>query len=312
MNIISLKNRILVIIIFTKSYGFVSPSFQETKIRSCTILSSYIKSNTYAFCDHNLLTFQSILKLIQQFAMKDIIPNIKYLIILGLLMLGMHTVNGQEENNKKPYELDIPLLPILIDSALAKNKMLEYRRLEIDAKTYHAKSKAKNWTRYMGFQGGAQYGVFDNFSTSDQVNITTNDVNSSLLQWNFNIGVFLKIPIFGIINNKANNTIADVEIEQARSLHGSLIEEIIDDVIKLYEDLILRQELLEINAKNYANGRVNFEMIQKEFENGHISVTEYVRVSDVITKLTIEYEKSKSYFFQAKKLLENKVGFKIN
>ncbi|NQY05720.1 MAG: TolC family protein [Flavobacteriaceae bacterium] len=219
---------------------------------------------------------------------------------------------GQEENQEKnPNKLVIPPLTVLIDSALVNNKMLEYRKLEIDAKTLHAKSKARNWTRYMGFQGGAQYGVFDNFSTSDQVNITSNDLNSSLLQWNFNVGVFIKIPIFGIINNKTHNDIAAVEIEQAKHLHLSLIDEITEDVIRLYEDLILRQELLEINSKNYANGRVNYEMIQKEFENGQISVTEYVRISDVITKLTIEYEKSKTYFFQAKKLLENKVGFKI-
>ena len=243
--------------------------------------------------------------------MKKMIAHISNSMLV-LFMLSVLNTNAQEEGPNNSHKLDIPLLPVLIDSALVQSKMLEFRRLEIDAKTLHAKSKSRNWTRYMGFQGGAQYGVFDNFSSSDQVNITTNDVNSSVLQWNFNVGVFLKIPIFGIINNKTHNDIADVEIEQARNLHLSLVEEIRDDVIRLYEDLILRQELLEINAKNYANGKVNFEMIQREFENGQISVTEYVRISDVITKLTIEYEKSKSYFFQAKKLLENKVGFIIN
>lgn len=294
MKIISPQDRVLQINAFKKSWVILWLSFQKE-------ISTHLKIQSIDYCILRLK-----LRIVQHTVSKNICC------ILVLLILGMHAINAQQEAEKNPYKLDIPLLPVLIDSALANNKMLEFRKLEIDAKTHHAKSKAKNWTRYMGFQGGAQYGVFDNFSTSDQVNITSNDVNSSLLQWNFNVGVFLKIPIFGIVSNKDRNNIAAVEIEQARNLHGSLIEEITDDVIRLYEDLILRQELLEINAKNYANGRVNFEMIQKEFENGHISVTEYVRISDVITKLTIEYEKSKSYFFQAKKLLENKVGFKIN
>jgi hypothetical protein len=51
------------------------------------------------------------------------------------------------------------------------------------------------------------------------------------------------------------------------------------------------------------------EMVDKEFRNGITTVSEYVRISDITSRIESDYEQAKSDFFLAKKLLEDLAGF---
>ena len=53
-------------------------------------------------------------------------------------------------------------------------------------------------------------------------------------------------------------------------------------------------------------------MVEKEFKNGVVEIAEYVRISDMTSRIAAEFVKAKSDFFVSKKLLENLVGFEIN
>ena len=53
------------------------------------------------------------------------------------------------------------------------------------------------------------------------------------------------------------------------------------------------------------------EMVAKEFRNGAIETSEYVRISDMTSRIAVEFEKAKSAFFLSKKLLENQIGFQL-
>ena len=53
------------------------------------------------------------------------------------------------------------------------------------------------------------------------------------------------------------------------------------------------------------------EMVSKEFKNGLIIISEYVRISDMTSRIAVEFEKAKSDFFVSKKLLENIIGFEL-
>ena len=54
------------------------------------------------------------------------------------------------------------------------------------------------------------------------------------------------------------------------------------------------------------------EMVEKEFRNGLIPISEYVRISDMTVRIASDYEKAKSNFLVSKKLLENITGVTIN
>lgn len=207
-------------------------------------------------------------------------------------------------------EILFPPLTVLIDSALKHNAMVRYRNLEIDAKQANLQSNRKYWTRNFGLQADARYGNFNNnsynVSEADATILTT-----SVTQINYGVGFYLKFPLFDVINRKTQIKQATAELDQARSLEEAQKDELRQLVIRQYQDAILKQKLLDIKSQNQGNARVNMEMVEKEFRNGVISITEYVRISDMTSKIQVAYEMAKSDFLLAKKLLENTVGFTL-
>lgn len=238
--------------------------------------------------------------------------NIFYIAII--LVFGISELKAQNavssDVNSESNKLLIPKLYILIDSALVYNGLVKYRRLEIDAKEANLESKRKYWTRNFGLQADSRYGTLDNYSSISGDNSSINlSSNTELL--NYNVGLYLKIPVFDVINRKSQIKKAKAELAQAQSLVKSQEDELREMVIRYYEDLLLQQNLLEIRATNLGNARVNMEMVEKEFKNGLVEISEYVRISDMTSRISIDFEQSKSDFLVSKKLLENLVGFEI-
>ncbi len=239
----------------------------------------------------------------------------KITFILCLVVFQIAQVKAQNNNEEEPKtsqtKLIIPSLKVLIDSALVNNGMVNYRRLEIDAKDCNLKSKRQYWTRNFGIQADTGYGTFNNLSTVNGDNSSVN-LSSNTQQVNYNVGLYLKIPVFDVINRKSQIKQAKSELEQAKSLAKSQEDELTQAVIRNYQDLLLKENLLELRASNLGNARVNMEMIEREFRNGLIPVTEYVRISDMTSRITAEFEQAKSEFLTSKKLLENLTGIEIH
>ena len=134
---------------------------------------------------------------------------------------GVLSTNAQdvvvEEYEDNSFTLLIPKLEVLIDSALVNNGMVNYRLLEIKAKEANLKSKQRYWTRNFGIQADTRYGTFDNYSTISGDNSSIN-LASDTQQMNYNVGLYLKFPVFDVVNRKAQIKRAKVEIEQAKGL----------------------------------------------------------------------------------------------
>jgi outer membrane protein TolC len=234
-----------------------------------------------------------------------------------LCLLFFHTTTlfsqteiDQDITRSKPLKLLIPQLNELIDSALVHNGMMNYRNLEIDAKEENIKSKRRNWTKNFGVQADTRFGTLSNFSTSSDDNTSVN-LATNTTQFNYNVGFYLKVPIFDVINRNSEIKRAQIEIEQAKSLAKSQEDELKEVVIRYYEDLLLKQKLLELRAESLGNARVNMEMVEKEFRNGLVPIAEYVRITDMTSRIASEYEEAKSNLMVSKKLLENITGITV-
>lgn len=239
----------------------------------------------------------------------------KIVITLIFIVLSSTFSNAQDSiaEAKAPdtFKLLIPELEVLIDSALTNNGMLGYRKNEIEVKKANLKAKRRNWTRNFGIQADTRYGTFDNFSNNVS-GPNTVTLSSTTIQTNYGVGLYLKIPVFDIFNRKSDIKQAKSEISQAESLVEFQEYEIRETVIRYYEDLILKENLLEIQAINLSDAKVNQEMAKKEFTNGQLEIYEYIRISDITAGVASEFEKAKSNLILAKKLLENYTGVKIN
>jgi outer membrane protein TolC len=204
--------------------------------------------------------------------------------------------------------LVIPPLNALIDSAIKHNAMIEYRGHEIEAKEANLKSQRTYWLRNVGVQADTRYGTFDNFSSNANGQSTTLLAVTSK-QFNYGAGLYMKLPIYDLLNRKTQIKQARAEVEQAKSLAQSQEDELRQIVIRQYQETLLKQKLLTIKSQNLGSATVNMEMIEKQFRNGLIPLAEYVRISDMTARIQSEYEMARSEFLLSKQLLEEIAGF---
>lgn len=205
-------------------------------------------------------------------------------------------------------EFNFPPLKVVIDSVLKHSAMVNFRKNHIGVKESTLESERIYWTRNLGIQADSRYGNINSFSTSEDGIINSSALTTSK-QLNYSVGFYLKFPVFDFINRKHQMQLARLEVDEAKSMAEFQEEEVRQTVIKLYQDLILKQKLLQIRSKSFSDGKVNLEMIEKEFRNGVVQISEYVRITGMVSNLEADYEQAKSEFITAKQLLEDMAGF---
>lgn len=236
--------------------------------------------------------------------------------IFGLILF--FCLNSAAQNNKEANFLDdnieskLPTLGTLIDSALARNPYVKFRDLQIIVNKYKLKSDQAVWLRNIGVQTDVRYGTFDNFSTN-----TAEGQNPSLFatrsnQLNYGVGAYIKLPLFDIVNRKYQTSIASAEVGQADYMAEFQRDEVRQLVIRQYNDVILKQRLLKIKSKYYATSKINMEMVEKEFQTGVISIGEYSRISEIVTRTESDFENARIDFVTSYMILEEIVGIKFN
>jgi outer membrane protein TolC len=234
------------------------------------------------------------------------------LLVSCLLLFVFQTSKAQTPDNDglnfDKSEFNLPPIEVVIDSVLKRNAMIRFNKKEIEVKETTLKSERIYWTRNFGFQADTRYGTLNSFSTSEDG--TTNSAFATLSkQFNYSVGVYVKFPVFDLLNKKSQVKIAKLQLDEAEALAEAQEDQIRQMIIKQYQDLILKQKLLSIKAETLGNAKVNMEMVDKEFRNGITTVSEYVRISDITSRIESDYEQAKSDFFLAKKLLEDLAGF---
>ncbi len=242
--------------------------------------------------------------------MKKILYSVP-LICLLLSVAGSINAQTAADTARKENKLVIPPLADILDSALKYSPFLQYRKLEIEAKHANLQMEKNYWTRNLGFQADTRYGTFDNFSSTNN-GLSTTVFNATSKQLNYGLGLYMKFPIGDLLNRKSQIKKANTELEQARSMAQAQEEELRQTIIKLYQDVLLKQRLLNIQSLALGNAKVNMDMVDKEFRNGVIPVSEYVRISDITTKVEADYEKAKTDFTTARMILEELAGFPFN
>ncbi len=237
---------------------------------------------------------------------------IKLVLILFLNVYCFSSVFGQtntiEGKSYNKTSVGIPPLVVVMDSVLKRNAMLRFRRKHIGVKSSTLKSERIYWSRNMGIQADTRYGNLNSFSTNEDGQIAS-ALSTTSKQFNYSVGFYFKFPLFDLLNRKHQIELAKLEVEEAESMLQFQEDEIRQTVIRLYHDLVLKQRLLKIKSQNFGNGRVNMEMVEKEFTNGVVPIAEYVRITSMTSNLEADYESSKSDFLLAKQLLEDMAGF---
>lgn len=237
-------------------------------------------------------------------------------ILLSIIMLSSQcAVYAQEGDQFDPIKDDIsnkiPPLEMLIDSAIVHNPYVQFRDLQVIVNACKLRAKQVEWTRNIGFQANTGYGNLYNYTST-----ATDGINpvpaSTKSQRQYSASVYINLPLNTIADRKNQVKLANAEIDQAQKMAEVQRNELRQTVIKLYNDLILKQRLNRIKAKYLETSRINMQMVEKEFANGIISVTEYARISETVTRTESDFENSRMDFLTAYMILEAVVGMEFN
>lgn len=225
------------------------------------------------------------------------------------LCFALSTVaqENRQSVNIRELEIVIPPLETVIDSALAHNASVRFRKLDIAVKRADLTSEKNYWLRNMGVQADTRYGTFDNFSSNNNGQSTT-IFNTTSQQFNYGMGLYIKFPIVDMINRRNQIKRAETEVEKAKMLADQQEQELRQYIIKLYYDLVMKQRVLNIQALALGNARANLDMVETGFRNGTVPVVEYVRISDIASRVEADFERAKSEFITAKLILEDFTG----
>lgn len=206
-------------------------------------------------------------------------------------------------------EFILPPLETVIDSVIKRSAMVNFRNSHIGVKEATLASERIGWTDNLGVKLDADYGNINNFLTNDDSNSGNSSTLSTTQRFTYSAGFYLKIPLFDGINRKNQIKLAKLEVEEAKSMAEFQKEEIRQKVIVLYQNIILKQKLLQIKSRSFGDAKVNMQMIEKEFRNGIVTLSEYVRITGMTASMEAEYEKAMSEFITTKQLLEDMAGF---
>ena len=239
-----------------------------------------------------------------------------FFLVTSLYLLSQNTLTAQSQKQFDPLKTEIsdflPPLSILIDSAIVNSPDIHQKDLQMIIDNCKLKESRKDWARYMGVQSDIRYGTYDNYSTGTETGQPTVAQLTSRNELRWGYGAYINFPLFGALNRKNQIKMAKTEVEQAQSNAEAQRNELKQIVIRQYNDLILKQRLLRIKSKLLETSRINMQMTEKEFANGVISVTEYARISEIVSLAESDYENVRSEFLTSYMILEQIVGMKFN
>ena len=237
---------------------------------------------------------------------------VKVIFLIHLIFFQLSSFKAQTINNTKEAivysnKFQFPSLEAVIDSVIKNSGMVKFRKKHIGVTESTLASERIYWTRNFGIQADTRYGNLSNFATdSDGVNTTA--ALTTARQFNYSVGVYLKFPIFDFLNRKNQLKLAELEVDEAKHMAEFQEQEIRQTVIRMYQDMLLKNNILKIRSKSLADAKVNKQMVEKEFRNGVVAVSEYVRINNITSNIEAEYEKAFSEFITVKKMLEDMAG----
>lgn len=226
--------------------------------------------------------------------------------------------SGYSQKNVALYLLEeniesmLPPLETILDSAVANNPSVKFRDLQISINQHKLLSDRTLWTRNVGIQTDVRYGTFDNFSTNTAEGQSPAILATRSSQMNYGVGAYIKLPLYDFINRKNQIELAKDEIEQAENMAEFQRKEIRQLVIRQYNELILKHRVLKIKLKYAETARINMQMVEKEFLNGVIPITEYARQSEAASRTESDFESYRMEFLSAYMIMEEIVGMKFN
>lgn len=233
-------------------------------------------------------------------------------LLIGLSVTSTAQTESQFDLITDEISSKLPALNVLLDSAIVNNSYIKFRDQQMIVNECKLRAKRVEWTRNVGFQANTGYGNLYNYTTNSSGSIDPVPSSSIRNQSQYNVSVYINMPFNTIVDRKNQIKLARTEVDQAQSMAEMQRDETRQLVIRQYNDLVLKQRLFRIKSKYLETSRISIQLVEKEFLNGVIPLTEYARLSDAASRTEADFESARMDFLTSYMILEEIVGIKFN
>lgn len=205
----------------------------------------------------------------------------------------------------------LPGLTTFIDSAIVHSPILKRQDAEILIKDLSRRTVNQEWLKYIGLYATTNYGVFDNFTADQSQQMTVNSITTgNAFRWS--VGVTVNgAPIYDLLNKSTNNKIKRLEYQQEIYQKEDLTIQLRQLVIQQYNNLLLSYKMMKISNENLYSNYTQLLMIEQQFKEGEVSVSDLAGVREMYYKSEMAYESYKTAFFQNYLLMKEICGFQF-
>lgn len=188
----------------------------------------------------------------------------------------------------------LPPLSVLLDSAIANSPRLAHYGSVVESYEYNVSLKKMDWTNHFQIAGRYNYG---------DIGVAANDIFLGK-----QVSVGFAIPLGSIANrkNEVNRAVSQLRAEENTYAHVKL--EVQEDVIETYNDLLLYQRLIGIQAEAMQSAELAMEMAEERFRRGELSMDQLGTYIELQAKYKTAYETMRTAFNNAYNKLERLVG----
>lgn len=187
------------------------------------------------------------------------------------------------------------LLPFLMDAALKNSGEVKKFDKSIQLAQATLKINKNSIFSALGLQASYAYGT--NYAAVADATASTNFNRLTTTQTGFyNLGAGISLPITTVINRKHLVKTAQMQMEVFGHEKESATMAVKQEVIRMYQELKLSQKLLAISTNNKQSSQLNYDLAEKEFLQGQLTVEQLSRVLDMNNKAKIEYEQTVNLF----------------
>lgn len=238
-------------------------------------------------------------------------------ILFGLLFTVISNFGFSQTYNElvkntiagKDITLRLPSISSLQVAASENSPLLKIHSSDVVINELKVKSLKRDWMNSLGFEAGVKYGLFDNLILKSDLGLDEINTNTTE-QTRYNMGVFLKIPL-STIADKSNVQIAEAELDRLKFERESILSELRQLIIVQYNNVVKSYRSMIVQNNSVENYRLQMMNAEKEFENGEISIADYARLNDMLSRAVMNFENIKVEYLTALLLLEETVGVEI-
>jgi outer membrane protein TolC len=233
-----------------------------------------------------------------------------FMALHGLVAFAQTSPPQANEWEKKLFISEYAL-PLLIEAAIANAPELQNAEAMKQVAQEQRKIVQKNFYSNFSINSAYQYGSFANFGALGPDQKSNFNAFNLPVRSQYFAGLSLALPLGQLLSRHHQIKIQDLTISQAEGNKEIAERTIRQNVIVMYQNIVLAKAQLELQQEAYQTAVVSNELASKQFRNGSILIDAMSTVQQAYSTTAVALQSAKVNYETSILMMEEVIGTKI-